>query len=223
MSGNISSNYNSSSESESNSSGSSSDLSSVESLVSFSEPSTSSGCGSYPHHHQYSSPSMATIAAMYNFPPLPPPPPLSLSPCPVSQITYDLSITSTDELSAKFSAHFTRRCETHTSLYPASSLVTLEPQPCLSPVTPRCGRSLLKPGTEGKLLVPNVKLKAHGVSSARLSSWTGTSYSASLRHGVKSPLSQNESQVGESINSRDVAFNAPSVPNMESQCFALFF
>jgi len=50
-------------------------------------------------------------------------------------------------------------------------------------------RSLVRPGAEGKLLVPNVKMKVHSGSSASLSSgWSGPT-SASSRRSVRSPLS----------------------------------
>jgi hypothetical protein len=92
----------------------------------------------------------------------------------------------------KFSANLGRRCESRTSLYAAS--YTAKPTSPASthslPLpSPKRERNILPRAAEGKLLVPDVKLKVHGGSSASLSSaWSGPT-SSSSRQSVCSPLS----------------------------------
>jgi len=95
----------------------------------------------------------------------------------------------TDELYAKYSLPLSRRCESRTTLFPhtASSGQSVPP---LSPTSTSSRRRretpLVKPGAEGRLLVPNVTLRAHSASGQSLSS-------ASLC----SPLSRYPSELSE--------------------------
>ncbi|KAF9013525.1 hypothetical protein BDQ17DRAFT_1387048 [Cyathus striatus] len=76
--------------------------------------------------------------------------------------------STTNDMLSKFSQSLNRRSESRATLYP------------------RRERSIVKPGAEGKLLVPDVKLKVGSGSSASLSSTWST---ASSRRSVRSPLS----------------------------------
>lgn len=118
---------------------------------------------------------------------------------------------STDELSHKFSESFSRRCESRTSLYPSSP----SSYPSAS-TAPRRERSLLKPGAEGKLLVPDVKVKVHSGSSTSLSSTASgrlgspvSNYPVSSRRSVRSPLSRYASETSAVDVDRDAAFSVP--------------
>ncbi|EIW81000.1 hypothetical protein CONPUDRAFT_165236 [Coniophora puteana RWD-64-598 SS2] len=102
--------------------------------------------------------------------------------------------SSTNELYAKFSEQFARRSESRTALFPQSS--SSQSLPPLSPTstTSSCHRKevpILKPGAEGRLLVPDVKLRAR----------TGSSYSVSSR-STRSPLARQPSE-----SSADSAWN----------------
>ena len=88
---------------------------------------------------------------------------------------------SSDEMIAKFSQSFQRRAKSRVSLY--TPTLTSD---CQWQHPPKHERTLLPPEMEGKLLVPNVKLKVHcsscatSLSSASSSSWSGpTSLAAS--------------------------------------------
>ena len=89
-----------------------------------------------------------------------------------------------NEMIHKFSQSFNRRSESRVSLYSSPP----QSQSPLSSISPqKRERSLLQPGAEGKLLVPDVKMKVHSGSSTSLSSaWSGLS---SRRSSVRSPLS----------------------------------
>ncbi|KAF8158369.1 hypothetical protein B0H34DRAFT_674786 [Crassisporium funariophilum] len=114
------------------------------------------------------------------------------SSCTLSSAPAGPSQRSTsDDMIAKFSQSFTHsRSESRASLHQHSTATPCSPASTLSlPQSPKRERSLLQPGAEGKLLVPNVKMKVHSGSSASLSSaWSGPT-SASSRRSVRSPLS----------------------------------
>jgi len=71
-----------------------------------------------------------------------------------------------------------------------------------------CDQNILKPGAEGKLLVPNVKLKALLASSSHLNDGTSVSswHLGSAHSYMRSPLSQHASEVSveSSSDSMDV-------------------
>ena len=96
--------------------------------------------------------------------------------------------SSSDEMIAKFSQSLQRRSESRASLYPSAPTPTSPTlTQSISHSPPRRERALLPPAVQGKLLVPDVKLKVHSCSSTSLpSTWSGpTSASSSAR----SPLS----------------------------------
>ncbi|KAF9468528.1 hypothetical protein BDZ94DRAFT_1279631 [Collybia nuda] len=101
-----------------------------------------------------------------------------------SRATTSSLPTDSTEMINKFSESFTRRSESRTALYSGASSPTVGSFPSTAPT--RRERSLLQPGAEGKLLVPDVKLKVHSGSSTSLSSaWSPSS----RRSSVRSPLS----------------------------------
>ncbi|KAH7921766.1 hypothetical protein BV22DRAFT_1018699 [Leucogyrophana mollusca] len=116
----------------------------------------------------------------------------------------------TDDLYAKYTLSFSRRSESRSTLFPPSSSVSTQSLPPLSPTSTtssRCRRevSLLKPGAEGRLLVPDVKLRRpHGGSTMSLSS-----------SSVCSPLSRYPSEISEDSmwsEQRDSTSESLSVP-----------
>lgn len=144
------------------------------------------------------------------------------------------SVSYADDLYSKYPLSFSRRSESRTSLgipgsYPTSSAASFRQQQ---------EKSLLKPGAEGKLLVPDVKLKVKAssslspsaASSTSLSSWrSGSSYPASSRRSIRSPLNRHSSEFSEgtlsdqgSKSDDDEPLPAPRRPNVESK-LSLFF
>lgn len=98
--------------------------------------------------------------------------------------------SNTHEDLSKYPLSFVRRTESR------SSISSLHPQSL--PIPPRRREhSILQPGAEGKLLVPDVKLR--GSPSASSSSYDGASlsswHSASSRSLVRSPLSRGYSDL----------------------------
>lgn len=129
---------------------------------------------------------------------------VSTSSLPVTRPTAPVTTRSTSyagELYSKYPLSISRRSESRTSLITPGSFPTTSVSSCSQQ---RQGRSLLKPGAEGKLLVPDVKLKVHArsslspsvASSASLTSW-GSSYPASSRRGMRSLLSRHGSEISE--------------------------
>jgi len=113
----------------------------------------------------------------------------------------------TELLYAKYSESLSRRSESRASLFPTSPTTSASPPT----ITQRRERPILKPGAEGKLLVPDVKMRVHGGSSMSLSStWCGSS-----RRSTKSNLSDDAVQ-----HHGDVATSLPSSKKatVESAC-----
>lgn len=90
-----------------------------------------------------------------------------------------------DELIAKFNEKFTTRCEARLA---QSSSNSRSSTPTSQPI--KRERSILQPGAEGKLLVPDVKLKVRTASSASVSGANATPRSPGSRKSAKSPLSR---------------------------------
>ncbi|KAH7912556.1 hypothetical protein BJ138DRAFT_1004241 [Hygrophoropsis aurantiaca] len=116
----------------------------------------------------------------------------------------------TDDLYAKYTLSFSRRSESRTTLFPPASSASTQSLPPLSPTSTTSSRrcrevSLLKPGAEGRLLVPDVKLRRPvGGSAISLSS-----------SSVCSPLSRYPSEISEDSmwsEQRDTASETLSVP-----------
>ena len=111
---------------------------------------------------------------------------------PSSRLSAAARANTSDDLYSKYALAFSRRSDSRSSLSGSA------PQPQSFPVpTRRREQNILKPGAEGKLLVPDVKLKASSVTSvhsndgASVSSWR----SSSTRSYMRSPLSRQGSEV----------------------------
>ena len=111
--------------------------------------------------------------------------------------------SSSDEMIAKFSQSFQRRSDSRSHPSPPGEARSFPHSP------PKRERAILPPAIEGKLLVPNVKLKVHSCSSASLSTtWSGSS--------ARSPLSSD----GEEQRFK-TATSLPKRPVVESETFFL--
>ena len=128
---------------------------------------------------------------------------------PTTKPALPRSTSYADDLYSKYPLSSSRRSESRTSLVMSTSPTSL-PASCAASARSssrrRHEKSLLKPGAEGKLLVPDVKMKTSSLSqsndssydAASLSSWrSGSSYPASSRRSVRSPLSRYGSQISE--------------------------
>ncbi|EDR13693.1 uncharacterized protein LACBIDRAFT_292504 [Laccaria bicolor S238N-H82] len=125
--------------------------------------------------------------------------------------TASLPSSSTDML-AKFSESFNRRSELRSALHSPPS-PTSPDYPATAPCSQKRERSLLRPGAEGKLLVPDVKLKVNSASSASLSSaWSGPA-TASSRRSVRSPLSSTMSDFSDEEAQATRYGSATSLPH----------
>lgn len=109
-----------------------------------------------------------------------------------SRLSAAARANTSDDLSSKFALAFSRRSDSRTSLSGSAPQAQSFPSS-----TRRRDQNILKPGAEGKLLVPDVKLKASSTSSyhsndgASVSSWR----SGSARSHMRSPLSRHGSEV----------------------------
>ncbi|KAF9221647.1 hypothetical protein BS17DRAFT_710807 [Gyrodon lividus] len=123
----------------------------------------------------------------------------SSRPLPRSSQSY------TDELYAKYSLPLSRRSESRTTLFPPSTSYSTQSLPPLSPTSTSSRRRretpLVKAGAEGRLLVPDVTLRAHSASSQSLSS-------ASLC----SPLSRYPSEISEDSMWSEQRSGSESIP-----------
>jgi len=109
-----------------------------------------------------------------------------------SRLSAAARSNTSDDLYSKYSLAFSRRSDSRSSLSGSA------PQPQSFPAPARRReQNILKPGAEGKLLVPDVKLKApssssfHSNDGASVSSWR----SGSTRSHVRSPLSRQGSEI----------------------------
>ncbi|KAI9510578.1 hypothetical protein F5148DRAFT_1274687 [Russula earlei] len=109
-----------------------------------------------------------------------------------SRLSAAARANTSDDLYSKYALAFSRRSDSRTSLSGSAPQAQSFPAPAR-----RREQNILKPGAEGKLLVPDVKLKASSTSSfhsndgASVSSWR----SGSTRSYVRSPLSRQGSEV----------------------------
>lgn len=122
----------------------------------------------------------------------------------------------TDELYAKYSLPLSRRCESRSALFPPTTTSTASSVPPLSPTSTSSRRRretpLVKAGAEGRLLVPNVTMRAHSASSQSLSSTN-----------LCSPLSRYPSEISEDsmwYEDRSTSASASSRPQVQGmlQC-----
>ena len=128
--------------------------------------------------------------------------------------TKTQEVISAEELYSKYSQSFSRRSESRASLYPSSSLVAQS----YPSTAPRRERFLVHPGAQGKLLVPDVKLKARGNSSTSVSSsdWSSSSPTSEKSHRDESDASEDHLCQTER---KDIALSLPlpKRPNFEGE------
>ncbi|KAH9179186.1 hypothetical protein EDB89DRAFT_779708 [Lactarius sanguifluus] len=136
-----------------------------------------------------------------------------------SRLTSAARANTSDDLCSKYALAFSRRSDSRSSLSGSAPQAQSFPVPAR-----RREQSILKPGAEGKLLVPDVKLKASSSSSfsndgASVSSWR----SSSTRSCMRSPLSRQGSEI--SVESGSDVMDAPpahhqpySMPTTKRPC-----
>ena len=128
-----------------------------------------------------------------------------------SRLSAAARANTSDDLYSKYALAFSRRSDSRSSLSGSAPQAQSFPAP-----TRRREQSILKPGAEGKLLVPDVKLKAssttsvHSNDGASVSSWR----SSSTRSYMRSPLSRQGSEV--SVESGSDSMEA--LPDHELPC-----
>ncbi|KAH9049971.1 hypothetical protein EDB84DRAFT_1637782 [Lactarius hengduanensis] len=127
----------------------------------------------------------------------------SVSSAGSSRLTSAARANTSDDLYSKYALAFSRRSDSRSSLSGSAPQAQSFPAPAR-----RREQSILKPGAEGKLLVPDVKLKASSTSSfsndgASVSSWR----SSSTRSCMRSPLSRQGSEI--SVESGSDVMDAP--------------
>ncbi|KAF8501042.1 hypothetical protein F5888DRAFT_1801566 [Russula emetica] len=128
-----------------------------------------------------------------------------------SRLSAAARANTSDDLHSKYALAFSRRSDSRSSLSGSAPQAQSFPVP-----TRRREQNILKPGAEGKLLVPDVKLKASSVTSvhsndgASVSSWR----SSSTRSYMRSPLSRQGSEV--SVESGSDSMDA--LPDHELPC-----
>jgi hypothetical protein len=139
-----------------------------------------------------------------------------------SRLSAAARSNTSDDLYSKFALTFSRRSDSR------SSLSGSVPQAQSFPASARRReQNILKPGAEGKLLVPDVKLKVSSASSshsndgASVSSWR----SSSARSYMRSPLSRHGSEVSVESGSdstdalpdeHELSYSLPKRPTVES-------
>ncbi|TFK27733.1 hypothetical protein FA15DRAFT_149252 [Coprinopsis marcescibilis] len=141
-----------------------------------------------------------------------------------SSHSYSPVQVSDEELLSKYSESFSRRAEARGARSSKAS------SPARSTSSSRRERSLLPPGVEGKLAVPDIKLKVNSASNSSISSaWSATGSPSSKRSSVRSPLSissnfadedETDTQRCDSAASLPTQFKRPTV---ESESFLSFF
>ncbi len=128
-----------------------------------------------------------------------------------SRLSSAARANTSDDLYSKYALAFSRRSDSRSSLSGSAPQAQSFPAP-----TRRREQNILKPGAEGKLLVPDVKLKAssstsiHSNDGASVSSWR----SGSTRSYMRSPLSRQGSEV--SVESGSDSMDA--LPDHELPC-----
>ena len=117
-------------------------------------------------------------------------------------------------LYSKYSQSLSRRSESRSSLFHSGS-----PTSPHSPTQPhRRERPLVAPSAEGKLLVPNVKMRVHGGSSLSLSSaWCGSSYPGSLRRGSSSTKDSDSVRSGSPLQTSFPRVKGPRLKVSQSR------
>ncbi|KAI0304468.1 hypothetical protein B0F90DRAFT_1809285 [Multifurca ochricompacta] len=109
-----------------------------------------------------------------------------------SRLTSAARANTSDDLYSKYALAFSRRSDSRSSLSGSAPQAQSFPTPAR-----RREHGILKPGAEGKLLVPDVKLKASSASSFYSTDGASVSSlrSSSTRSVIRSPLSRQGSEV----------------------------
>ena len=149
---------------------------------------------------------------------------------PVTKPTAPQTKRSTSyagDLYSKYPLSFSRRSESRISLHTPGSLPTTSSTFARSSSHQRQGRPLLKRGAEGKLLVPDVRMKTFTGSSLSPSAGSSaslaslSSYPASSQRSTRSPLSQRSSETSEGYLSdqytKSDALPSTTRPSVESK------
>lgn len=128
-----------------------------------------------------------------------------------------------DDMIAKFSQSFQRRSVCRPSPHPSTpTLSSPSETQSVSRSPPRRERTLLPPAIQGKLLVPDVKLKIHSSSSASLSSaWSGPTSASSARSPLSITSDSEEERPSDSASSLPPCRKRPTVES-ESSLLSLF-
>lgn len=117
--------------------------------------------------------------------------------------------TSTQELYSQFSASFTRRSESRSSIHRGQTLSTSPTGSARSALAREV--SLLKPGAEGRLLVPDVKMRRVNSSVSSIDGSSGTSW------GSQSAVMSTISSVGRRRSPLSRQNSDASVDTVETQ------
>ncbi|KAF8895375.1 hypothetical protein BD779DRAFT_1608967 [Infundibulicybe gibba] len=128
-----------------------------------------------------------------------------------SNLTTSLP-SANSEMINKFSQSFKRRSESRASMYSASSTSRSFPA-----TAPHRERSILEPGAEGRLLVPDVKLKVRNGSSASLSTTCSSPTTTSSRRSMPSPLSRYGSDSSDEDTQTQRCDSATSLPQLSKR------
>ena len=126
-----------------------------------------------------------------------------------------------DDMIAKFSQSFQRRSVSRPSPHPSTpTLSSPSDTQSVSRSPPRRERAILPPAIQGKLLVPDVRLKIHSSSSTSLSStWSGPTSACSARSPLPVTSESEEERSSDSASSLPVCRKRPTV---ESESFFFY-
>jgi len=118
-----------------------------------------------------------------------------------------------DDMLSKFSQSFQRRSVSRPSPHPSTpTLSSPSDSQSVSRSLPKRERTLLPPAVQGKLLVPDVRLKIHSGSSASLSStWSGPTSTCSARSPLSVTSESDEERSTDSASSLPVYRKRPTV------------
>ena len=127
-----------------------------------------------------------------------------------------------DDMIAKFSQSFQRRSISRPSPHPSTpTLSSPSDAQSVSRSPPKRERALLPPAIQGKLLVPDVRLKIHSASSASLSStWSGPTSTCSARSPLSVTSESDEEKSSDSASSVPVYRKRPTVESESSFLFS---
>lgn len=131
-----------------------------------------------------------------------------------SAVAPTRSASFAEDIYSKYPLSFSRRSESRMNLHNSpSSLPASSSSSAHSNSRRRQEKNILKAGAEGKLLVPDVKLKVSGGSSLSLS--TACMSESSSRRSMKSPLSRHGSDLSETTMSETSTQTSSSLPRTQ--------